>query len=207
MTRTAITLGAAALAAAGTIDTAHAQKPKGAEPVVAPATWNIDVVHSELSFRVRHLTGRVRGHFTDWTGTVVTDPASLTQGSTTVEVKTASISTENADRDKHLRSADFFDVENYPTLTFKSGKVELKGTDLTLYGDLTIRGVTKPVVLKGSYNGVANDPWGNQRIAFEATTTFNRKDFGLAWGKMVEGVALVGDEVTIDLAIEAIRQK
>jgi polyisoprenoid-binding protein YceI len=206
MTKTAIAIGAAALATTGIADAVQAQMARDVAPA-APATWNIDVVHSELSFRVRHLTGRVRGNFTEWAGSIVTDPASLTQGSATVEVKTASINTENADRDKHLRSADFFDVEKYPTLTFKSTRVELKGTDLTLYGDLTIKGVTKPVVLKGTYSGTANDPWGNQRIAFEAGTTVNRKEFGLTWGKMVEGVALVGDEIAIDLAVEAIKQK
>jgi polyisoprenoid-binding protein YceI len=169
------------------------------------ATWAIDPVHSELSFKVRHLTGRVRGSFKEWNGSVVADPTQLTAGSTTVEVKTGSINTENADRDAHLRSPDFFDAEKYPTMTFKSNKVQVTGSEIALYGDLTIKGVTKPVVLKGTYGGKVTDPWGKERIAFEAATTINRKDYGLAWGKMVEGVALVGDEVTIELAIEAVK--
>jgi polyisoprenoid-binding protein YceI len=171
----------------------------------APATWVIDQTHSELTFKVRHLTGRVRGSFKEWSGAVTTDPAQLGAGATTVEVKTGSINTENADRDAHLRSPDFFDSEKYPTMTFKSTKVEVKGSDIALHGDLTIKGVTKPVVLKGAYTGRITDPWGKERIAFEASTLINRKDFGLTWGKMVEGVALVGDEVTIELAIEAVK--
>lgn len=171
----------------------------------APATWTIDPVHSELSFRVRHLTGRVRGGFKEWRGTLTADPDQLSSGSVAIEVKTASINTESEKRDGHLRSSDFFDVEKYPTLTFRSTNVELQGSQLTLTGDLTIKDVTKPVVLKGSFGGKTKDPMGRERLAFEASTVIDRRDFGLVWNRMVEGISLVGDEITIEVAIEAVR--
>ena len=170
-----------------------------------PVAWTVDPAHSEVSFRVRHLTGRVRGHFKEFSTSLVADPAQLTTGSVTVEVKTASVNTENEKRDTHLRSPDFFDVEKFPVMTFKSTKVESNGKDLALSGDLTIRGVTKPVVLKGTFNGKVVDPWGKERLGFEVSTTIDRRDFGLVWNKLVEGSSLVGDEVTIDIAIEAVK--
>lgn len=179
-----------------------------ARPAVAaaPATWTIDVAHSEMTFRVRHLMGRTRGSFQLWNGTLVADPARLQEGKVEVSVKTASIDTENADRDAHLRSPDFFAADSFPAITFTSTKVRV-GADkkLRLDGILTIRGVSKPVTLTGTYNGAVTDPWGKQRLAFEATGRINRKDFGLAWSKVTEGVALVGDEVDIDIAIEAVK--
>jgi polyisoprenoid-binding protein YceI len=141
----------------------------------------------------------------EWQGTLEVDPADLSAGSANITVEAASINTENADRDAHLRSADFFDVEKYPTLSFTSTSLELDGDEIVLTGDLDLHGVTRPVVLKGTYGGVVNDPWGGKRINFEATGKINRKDFGLAWGTLVEGIALVGDVVEIDLAIEAVR--
>jgi polyisoprenoid-binding protein YceI len=174
-------------------------------PATGTATWNIDTAHSELTFRVRHLAGRVRGSFKEWQGTLEVDPADLSAGSANITVEAASINTENADRDAHLRSADFFDVEKYPTLSFTSTSLELDGDEIVLTGDLDLHGVTRPVVLKGPYGGVVNDPGGGKRINFEATGKINRKDFGLAWGTLVEGIALVGDVVEIDLAIEAVR--
>jgi len=174
-------------------------------PTVGTATWSIDTTHSELSFRVRHLAGRVRGSFKDWSGTIEADPDNLTEGSAKIIVQAASINTENADRDAHLRSPDFFDAEKYPTLSFTTTSLELDGEDMVLTGDLTLHGVTKPVVLKGTYGGIVNDPWGGTRINFEAKGRISRKEFGLAWGTLVEGVALVGDAVEIDFAIEAVR--
>jgi polyisoprenoid-binding protein YceI len=171
----------------------------------SPVAWTVDQAHSEVSFRVRHLTGRVRGHFKDYSTTLMADPAQLTSGNVTVEVKTASVNTENEKRDAHLRSPDFFDVEKFPAMTFKSTKVEASGKDLAISGDLTIKGVTKPVVLKGTFNGKVTDPWGKERLGFEVSTTIDRRDFGLVWNKLVEGSSLVGDEVTIDIAIEAVK--
>jgi polyisoprenoid-binding protein YceI len=170
-----------------------------------PVAWAVDPAHSEVSFRVRHLTGRVRGHFKEFSTSLMADPAQLTTGSVSVEVKTASVNTENEKRDTHLRGPDFFDVEKFPVMTFKSTKVESNGKDIALSGDLTIRGVTKPVVLKGTFNGKVVDPWGKERLGFEVSTTIDRRDFGLVWNKLVEGSSLVGDEVTIDIAIEAVK--
>ena len=174
-------------------------------PTTGLATWNIDTAHSELTFRVRHLAGRVRGSFKEWNGTISADPADLANGQANITIEAASIDTGNADRDAHLRTADFFDAERFPTLSFTSRSLEQDGEEITLTGDLALHGVTRPVVLTGTFGGVLNDPWGNVRIAFEAKGKINRKDYGLAWGTLVEGVALVGDVVEIDLAVEAVR--
>jgi polyisoprenoid-binding protein YceI len=171
----------------------------------APVAWTVDPAHSEVSFRVRHLTGRVRGNFRDYTASLSADPAQLTSGTVTVDVKTASVNTENEKRDGHLRSPDFFDVEQFPSMTFRSTRVEANGKEVAITGDLTIKGVTKPVVLKGTYNGKVVDPWGKERLGFEVSGTIDRRDFGLTWNKLVEGSSLVGDEVTIDIAIEAVK--
>ncbi len=186
--------------------TRAAATPVAAKPAAAPVTWAIDVAHSEMTFRVRHLMGRARGSFQLWNGTIVADPANLSTGSVEVNVKTASIDTDNADRDAHLRSPDFFAADSFPAITFKSTKVRV-GADkkLRLDGVLTLHGVSRPVTLVGTYNGKITDPWGKERLAFEATGRINRKDFGLTWSKMVEGTALVGDEVDIDIAIEAVK--
>jgi len=202
--RPTIFLAAAAAAAAATPAAAQTITQVSTAPK-APVTWTIDPVHSELTFRVRHLLGRVNGTFGEWKGSIVADPAMLSAGQATIEVNVASIDTRNADRDKHLRSADFFDVEKYPTMTFTSRRLVQDGQKLRLEGDLTLHGVTKPVVLTGAYAGKITDPWGKERLAFEASTTINRKDFGLTWSKVQEGVALVGDEVEISVALEAVR--
>lgn len=170
------------------------------------ATYEIDTVHSEMSFRIRHLMGRVFGVFNDWEGTVQLNPADLTSAEVDVTVQTASINTFNEQRDNHLRTDDFFDVENYPTMTFKSTKMEADGNNVKLHGDLTIRGVTKPVVLTGEYTGQGPDPWGGERVAFIATTNVDRQDFGVSFNQLVDGTGMIGDEVEISIAIEAVRQ-
>jgi polyisoprenoid-binding protein YceI len=176
------------------------------QPRPAAVTWRIDTTHSELAFRVRHLVSRVRGSFGEWGGTIVADPASLGGGSVSVEIQTGSIDTNNERRDTHLRSGDFFDAANHPTITFRSSRVVASGRELTVQGDLTMRGVTRPVVLRGKMlevGGVA----GRRRIGFEASTTVNRMDFGVAWNRAAEGGGVVlGDEVEIQLAIEAVEQ-
>ena len=175
-------------------------------PAAAPVTWQIDASHSEVTFRVRHLVSRVRGGFNDFTGNIVADPANLGAGSVQVEIKTASIDTNNERRDTHLRSADFFDAATHPTITFRSTRVEANGRNLKVHGNLTMRGVTKPVVLEGQMlevGGVA----GKRRIGFEASTTINRMDYGVTWNRAAEGGgAVLGDEVQITLNIEAIEQ-
>lgn len=193
---------AVAAPAVGTMDV-----PPQRVEAPAAATYVIDPVHSELSFRIRHLVGRVAGTFTEWGGTVVVDPADLAGGSVEVTVQTASISTLNADRDAHLRTPDFFAADSFPTMTFRSSRVEVDGDRLKVHGDLTLRGKTKPVVLDGRYTGrIAKDPWGGERIAFVASTTIDRQDFGVSFNQTVEEMSVIGDEVEIEIAIEAVRQ-
>lgn len=178
----------------------------GSAVVAEPATYKIDPVHSEVSFRVRHLVGRVFGTFTDWEGTVVVDPANLTGIDVDVTIRTASIETFNDQRDDHLRTPDFFAVEEFPTMTFKSTRAVQNGDKLAIHGDLTIRGTTKPVVLDARYLGQGPDPWGGERIGFVASTTINRHDFGVSFNQVVDGTGVIGDEVEIEIAIEAVRQ-
>ncbi len=186
-----------------------APKPAAAKaiPAAAPVTYDIDATHSELSFRIRHLLGRVSGGFQQWGGTIVIDSLHPANSVVNVAIKTATIDTKNEKRDEHLRSPDFFAADSFPTITFKSNKVVKTGKALKVYGDLTIRGRTKPVVLSGEYGGQFKDPWGATRTAFTASTTVNRNDFGVAWNKAVETGAMLGDDVTIDIAVEAVQQQ
>ena len=171
-----------------------------------PVTWRIDQSHSDISFRIRHLVSRVRGTFNDWSGTIVADPQNLAGGSVQVEIKTASIDTNNERRDTHLRSADFFDAEKHPTITFRSTRVQTRGRRITVTGNLTMHGITRPVVLTGEAAAPAGAA-GKRRIGFEATTTINRKDFDVTWNRAAEGGGVVlGDEVEITINIEAVEQ-
>lgn len=201
--RLASTLAIAATLAAP----AAAQAPAAARVAASPApTWQIDASHSELTFRVRHLVSRVSGSFGEWSGTIVTEPDRFDRGSVQVAIKTASISTANSRRDDHLRSGDFFDAANHPEITFRSRRVETSGQAIKVHGDLTMRGVTKPVVLEGRYIGRTRDGQGRERIGFEAETTINRHDFGVSWNNLVEGSAVVGEDVTISMVVAAVRQ-
>ena len=168
--------------------------------------WTVDPVHSEVSFKVRHFVTKVPGAFTQWTGEILTDPAKLSGGSVAVAIQAASISTKNDRRDTHLRSADFLAVDSFPTITFKSTKVEATGSALRVIGDLTIRGVTKSVVLQGEFGGTFGPAEaGKQKIGFSASTKINRLEYGLRWNRLVEGVNMLGDEVEIIINIEATR--
>ena len=169
-------------------------------------TYRIDKAHSEAIFQVRHLLTRVRGRFSDFEGEINYEEQNPEQSSVNVTIKAASVDTSERDRDTHLRSADFFDVEKFPTLTFKSTRVTWKGDDsFDVTGDLTIHGVTRPVTLSATFLGQAKDPWGKDRIAFEAATTINRKDFGLLWNAALEtGGFLLGDGVKISLSVQAL---
>ncbi len=169
--------------------------------------WTVDPVHSEVSFKVRHFVTKVPGAFTQWTGEILTDPAKLSGGSVAVVIQSASISTKNDRRDTHLRSADFLAVDSFPTITFKSTKVEATGSALRVIGDLTIRGVTKSVVLQGEFGGTFGPAEaGKQKIGFSASTKINRLEYGLRWNRLVEGVNMLGDEVEIIIInIEATR--
>ena len=171
-------------------------------------TYTIDRAHSEAAFQVRHLLTKVRGRFSDFEGTIVYDAAEPERSSVKAIIRAASIDTNEPDRDKHLRSADFFAVDEYPTITFTSTRVRQKGgEEFDVDGDLTIHGITRPVTLAVSFLGKAKDPWGNERLGFEAETTINRKDFGLTWNAALEtGGFLVGDEVKISLSVQALPQ-
>jgi polyisoprenoid-binding protein YceI len=175
----------------------------GADPV----TWTIDTVHSEVSFRIRHLVSKVPGTFASWRGTIVADPADLKDASVDVRITTASITTRNERRDAHLRSPDFFAADSFPEISFKSKAVEVSGSSIRITGDLTMRGVTKPVVLTGEYGGTSGPPEPRkQRIGFSVSTKINRLDYGVKYNRAVEGGGmLLGDDVDITINIEAVR--
>jgi len=174
------------------------------------STWNIDTTHSSIAFSLRHLViAKVRGQFKSWRGSVSWDDADVRRSSVVVEIDAASIDTAEAKRDEHLRSADFFDVANHPTLTFKSTSLKANGKDSWLVtGDLSMRGVTKSVTLPVTLLGEGKDPWGNEKMGFEASTALSRTDYGLTWNKQLEaGGVLLGDEVKIQISIEANKAK
>lgn len=170
-------------------------------------TWKLDPAHTEIGFEVKHMMfAKVRGRFTEFDGSItlgadVTDDESGAQ----VVIKAASIDTGQTQRDEHLRSADFFDVEQFPEITFESRSVERSGEDLILRGDLTIRDATKEVVLMVSESGEGIDPWGNQRAGFSATGVIDRREFGLEWNQALEmGGVLVGNEVKLIIEAQAV---
>lgn len=173
---------------------------------IATRTYQIDKAHSEAAFQVRHLLSKVRGRFAEFDGTIEFDPDDPASGSVSFTIQADSITTSEPTRDAHLRSADFFDVEHHPTLTFNSRKVKVRNArEFDVVGDLTIRGVTREIALPVEYLGTAKDPWGNARAAFEAEITLNRKDYGLVWNAALEtGSLLVGDDVRISLSIQAL---
>ena len=170
------------------------------------ASYKIDADHSTLDFKVRHLLSWVRGSFRQFEGTFEYDPKDPASWKTQATAKAESIDTNVAQRDKHLRSKDFFDVEKFPALSFTSTSVtDVNGSKAKLHGILEIHGVKKEVVFDLEILGEATDPWGNKSASFSATTTINRKDFGLTWNQAVEtGQLLVGEEVTIELQISGI---
>jgi len=171
--------------------------------------FTLDAAHTTVAFTVRHLMiSKVRGRFGAVEGAIELAPGSDVPAAVDVKIDAASIDTREAQRDAHLRSADFFDVENFSHLTFVSTHVEGTADDFRVYGDLTIHGVTRQVVLAGELEGRGPDPWGGERVGYSAKTTINRKDFGLVWNQTLElGGVAVGDEVKIELDIEAVLQK
>lgn len=171
-------------------------------------TWKLDPTHTNVEFSVRHMMiTTVKGKFAEVDGVIEFDPANPAASSVEATIQVASINTGVNDRDNHLRSADFFDVENFPTLTFKSKKIEVKGdSEGKITGDLTIRGVTREVVLDVEYFGQNVNPWGNEVIGFEASTKINREDYGLVWNVALEsGGVLVGKDIKISLDVEAVK--
>src|SRR5262245_49698379 len=169
-------------------------------------TWHVDRSHSTVGFTVRHLMiSKVRGSFGDFDG-LVTIAENPLQSSIEATVQMASVDTGDAGRDNHLRNGDFFDVEAYPTMTFASTGIVHAGDDYVLSGDLTIKGVTRPVSFALEFDGATRDPWGGERAGFSASTEINRKDFGLTWNVALEtGGVVVGDKVKIELDIELVK--
>ena len=171
--------------------------------------YAIDASHSEANFQVRHLITKVRGRFSDFAGTVSFDAAVPERSAVEFTIQAASIDTNQNDRDAHLRAADFFEVEKCPTITFRSTSIARQSDDsYVVTGDFTIRDVTRAIDLPVTFLGKAKDPWGNERIAFEAEYTLNRKEYGLTWNAALEtGGFLVGDDVKISLSVQAVPQQ
>jgi polyisoprenoid-binding protein YceI len=170
--------------------------------------YTIDPSHSRIGFAARHaMVTTVRGQFGTFTGSAHLDFEQPENSRATIEIDVASVNTGNADRDNHLRSADFFDADNYPKITFTSTGVRPKSDDTyVLLGDLTVKGVTKPVEVEFEFTGVNGDPWGNTRAGFEGRTTVNRKDWGLTWNVAIEtGGILVSDKVKLEFDIAAVK--
>ena len=175
---------------------------------VPAATWNVDRSHSSIDFTVSHLViSKVRGGFGDFEGTIAFDGKNWEEASTTWTVQVASIDTKDADRDDHLRNPDFFDVEQFPKMTFVSKKVvNTDGGKFELIGDLTIKDMTKEVTFEGEFRGVIDDPWGKTRAGFFAETTIDRKDFNITWNKTLDAGGLaVGNDVDIRIEVEAVK--
>lgn len=181
-------------------------------PAVAraePARWNVDPEHSTIEFRVAHMmVSKTTGHFMDYTGFVDMDAEAGTIKGIEATIKTASVNTNHEKRDAHLRNPDFFDVEKYPTMTYRMKSYKKNAEGYQAIGELTLHGVTKDIALTGNFNGIIKDPWGNSRAGFNAEGKLNRKDFGMVWSKALDnGGLVVGDEVSIKLDIECIKAK
>src|SRR5258708_16670435 len=171
--------------------------------------WNIDPVHSQVTFSVKHMVvSTVKGNFKVFGGKVEIDPSNPQNSWVEAQAETASIDTRDANRDGHLRTADFFDADTYPTITFKSNKVEAKGdNEYRVIGDLSLHGVTKEVVFTAEYAGEVKDAYGKQRAGLTATGVINRKDFGLGWNAALEaGGVVVSEKVNIELDLAAVKE-
>ena len=195
MTRKRATILAAALLAAS--------------PALAQSTYTSDKAHSEVSFTIRHLVSRVSGRFNDFTATLKLEQAKPDASSVQLVIKAASINTDNENRDKDLRSDDFFDVEKFPEITFTSTKIKALGNDsYEVTGKFTMHGVTREITLPVSFLGFIKDQRGNQRAGFTASTTLNRKDYGILWNRALDaGGYLLGDDVQVTINLEAVEQK
>jgi polyisoprenoid-binding protein YceI len=172
-------------------------------------TWEIDPTHSTIGFVSRHaMVAKVRGGFSDFTGTLNLDGADPAKSSASLTIVASSFNSNNAERDAHVKSADFLDVDQFPTVTFTSTAVTAKGDDdFTVTGNLTIHGVTKPVDVKFELLGTSQDPWGNTRIGFEGKAEISRKEFGLVWNVALEtGGVLVGDTIKLEMDVEAVKK-
>jgi polyisoprenoid-binding protein YceI len=189
--------------------TAAALAAAVAAPAWAADAYKVDPNHSEVSFQIRHLVTQVRGKFDKFEGTIQLDPAKPETSSVVFKVEPSSIDTGVADRDKHLRSADFFDVDKFPEISFTSKSIKATGKDqYNVTGTFTMHGVTKEITLPVTFGGTAKDPGGNQRAGFSTETTLNRKDYGIVWNRALDnGGALLGDDVKIAVNLEAVKPK
>jgi polyisoprenoid-binding protein YceI len=177
----------------------------------ATSTWNIDASHSTIEFAAKHMMiTTVKGRLADAKGTITIDEANPDRSSAVVEFDAASLDTRSEQRDQHLRSADFLDVEKYPTISFKSRRVEgarnEPGASFRVIGDLTVHGVTKEVTLDAVYEGAGKDPWGGSRVSFSAATKIDRREFGLVWNAALEtGGLLVSNDIKVQIEVQAVR--
>lgn len=174
---------------------------------MATTKWTIDSTHSEIGFKVKHMMfTNVSGKFDSYEATIITDEDNFENASIEFSADINSINSNNADRDNHLKSGDFFDVENHPKLTFKATSFTKKGDDFELVGDLTLRGVTKSVKLEAEFSGLMKDPWGNTKAGLNISGKINRKDWGLNWNSALEaGGVLVGEEVRLNIELQLIQ--
>jgi polyisoprenoid-binding protein YceI len=172
----------------------------------ATDTYNIDPAHTSIGFSVRHLgLNNVKGQFKEFAGVIVLDDGRIAEARGTIQVK--SVDTGVQQRDNHLRTADFFDATNYPTITFKTKRIEMTGGQIVMISDFTMRGVTKELRLPAKLAGPSKDPWGNLRIGLEAKTKLNRKDYGINYHQVIEtGVLAVGEEVELEINAEAVKE-
>ena len=175
----------------------------------AAEVYTVDKVHSQAAFTVRHLVTKVGGRFTDFAGTVRIDRETPEASSVELTIQASSIDTANDDRDKHLRSEDFFHVEKYPQITFRSTRIEPKGGDLYhVTGTFTMRGVSEEITLPVRFFGFVKDPWGNEKAGFGTEYTLNRKDYGIVWNKALDaGGFILGDEVEVEISLQLQKQK
>jgi polyisoprenoid-binding protein YceI len=190
---------------AGRVGATWAQESGQTTPPMPEKRWVVDVVHSQIDFRVRHLVGRVRGTFTNWYAIIITGNRDWLQGKVNVTVQTASLNTGNAYRDADLRSPRFFGVDSFPEMTFLGTGIAATDTTIEIVGLLTIKAHTRPVTFTGTYSGIVKDAQGHDRIAFEASTTLDRRDFGINWNAAIGETSLIGNQVEITIALEATR--
>jgi len=178
------------------------------QTLIPAGTWTADSAHTTIGFSVKHLgISNVHGTFDEFEGTLTLDSDDLSAAKVVGVVKAASVNTGEQQRDDHLRSADFFDVEQYPELRFESTSIEADDEELTITGNLTIHGVTNPITLRGEITGTENDPWGNERVGLEITGSLSRGDYGMKFNQALgSGNVLVGDKVKLVLDISAVRQ-
>ncbi len=171
--------------------------------------YEVDPVHSNVEFKIRHLVGYVTGHFRVYSGTVDFDPQDLTRSSVRFSIRAASIDTANGKRDDDLRSPNFFDVQKFPEITFKSKSISKgSGNTYKVTGDFTLHGVTKEITLPVEFLGTVKDPWGNERAGFSTSLTLNRKDYGIVWNQTLDaGGLMLGDDVQITVALETVKKK